>query len=474
MNNRDIPLCVDLDGSLLKTDLLLEMLAEFIKSNPLGLFQVILWGLRGRAFLKRKLFEETDLDLELLPCHLPLREFLDKEKHSGRRLVLATAADEGIAKAVADQMELFDEVIASDGEINLKAHRKAARLKERFLETGFAYLGNSRADMPVWDAADQVLVVNPSPALTHHLRNRDPLVFDDRRESFLRVWLRAARVFQWLKNFLLFVPLVLAHDFSAAICLRALVAFLAFGFVSSAIYFINDFFDLKADRHHPRKSKRPLAAGTLNPWQALLSIVFLLLGTLGMTLFLPVYFGAYLVLYFVLTLAYSIFLKQIAILDVFLLAGFYSIRILAGSAATEVSSSPWLIAFSTFMFLGLAMLKRYAELRELTRADDAVGQIKGRGYRSEDLNLLAIFGAGSGYLSVLVLSLYINSEQVRELYTHPNLLWLICPLLLYWLSRSWLLGWRGEIQDDPVIFVTHDRATCIIGVFSILILFLAC
>jgi 4-hydroxybenzoate polyprenyltransferase len=283
---------------------------------------------------------------------------------------------------------------------------------------------------------------------------------------------QALRVHQWVKNLLIFVPVLLDHKlFQVPVLLKAVVAFAAFCCAASGAYVLNDLLDQEADRRHKLKRNRPFAAGTLSRSFGFTLAPLLFVAALLWSLWLPPKFLMLLVTYVVLTTAYSLYLKRVAILDVLLLAGLYTLRVLAGVAASHVRFSTWLLAFSMFLFLSLAFLKRYAELSDLPGGTDQ--RIEKRGYQRGDREWLVSMGGASGYLSVLVLALYVNSEQVIALYRTPLLLWLICPLLLYWISRMWLLAHRGRIHQDPIVATVKDPVSYGIGVLVALILYLA-
>ena len=283
--------------------------------------------------------------------------------------------------------------------------------------------------------------------------------------------LRALRVHQWVKNLLVFVPVLLDHRLQLPVLARAGLAFAAFCCAASGGYVLNDLLDLEADRKHRVKRHRPFAANLLSRSFGVVLVPVLFAAALLCSMWLSPEFLAWLLLYVVLTTAYSVYLKRVAVLDVILLAGLYTLRVLAGVAASHVRFSTWLLAFSMFLFLSLAFLKRYAELTELpTGGSDSLER---RGYLRGDREWLGSMGGSSGYLSVLVLALYINSEQVIALYGTPLLLWLICPLLLFWVSRMWMLGHRGRINQDPIVAAVRDPASYVIGALVVLIVYVS-
>lgn len=467
-----IPLCVDLDGTLVKTDTFAQALLLLIRTRPAVLFSIPQWAAGGLAAFKRRIAQEIRLDPSALPYHPELLAFLKSEKANGRELILVTASDAIPARAVAAHVGLFSDVMASDGVINLKSARKRDALVARFGAKGFDYAGNATDDLAVWEVASGIIAVNPCGPVRRALKNRPARIFED-RPARLKTWMKALRVHQWLKNILVFLPMLLAHKLTTpALYIQAVFAFFAFSFAASAIYIFNDLFDLHADQHHPRKKNRPFAAGNLNLAAAAVVSPLLVLAALGIAQLLPPAFTGVLLIYLLITTLYSWRLKQIALLDVMTLAGLYAIRILAGTAAYGVETSTWLIAFSIFLFFSLAMVKRYAELREASQDHAGTVRVRGRGYCAADLPMLAGFGAGSGCVAVLVLALYINSAKVVQFYKHPAVLWLICPLFLYWIARIWLLASRGELSDDPLDFAARDLQTWLVGLLSAVVLIL--
>lgn len=452
-------LAVDLDGTLLKTDLLLESLLALLHQKPQYVFLLPFWLLKGKAHLKRQIARRVSLDVSVLPYRNEFLHFLGRERAAGRSLVLATASDEQIACQVADHLKLFDVVLASDGATNLRGKSKRDRLVAEFGEKGFDYAGNQRCDVAVWASARKAIVVGSSP----HLRSSAARVAEvekvigGRRSSPID-YLEALRPRHWLKNLLVFVPLCAAHRVAEIDLLRkALVAFVAFGCFASSGYLLNDLLDLTADRRHPQKQFRPFAAGDL-PLSYALAMIPALVG-LGCILgrVLSLLFLEILLIYFALTVTYSLYVKKIVLLDVILLAGLYTLRIMAGSAAVGIWPSYWLLAFSMFLFLSLALVKRYGELVIMRGIEGK--QAKARAYELTDGEMLAAMGTASGYLAVLVLALYITSGTAQILYGRHELMWFLCPVLLYWISRVWLIAHRGGMHDDPLVFATKDPAS---------------
>jgi len=468
------PLCVDMDGTLLATDVLWESLLVLLKNQPLKIFSLPLWLFKGKAHCKRELARRVKLNPAALPYRESVLAFLREEKESGREIILATASDQQAAQSIANHLGIFSAVHASDGQINLAGAHKCRALEAHYGSKGFDYIGNSAVDLPIWQAAAQALLVQPSSRLLKRASQVSSVhrIFSSRKKRF-PVFLKALRLTQWVKNILVFVPLLMAHQIAEpALAPQALGAFLVFSLCASSVYIVNDLLDLESDRQHPRKKHRPFAAGTLEIKTGVLLAPLLLAGSFAISLkFLPLFFTALLALYWALTTAYSFYLKRLLIVDVLILAGLYTLRVLAGGIAVEVYISPWLLAFSSFFFLNLAVVKRYAELRMMQERQQS--RSSGRGYIVDDNELLRSIGPTAGYLSVLVLTLYINSKEVTVLYEHPTVLWLIAPFLLYWITRIWFKAHRGQMDDDPIVFAVKDPLSYAVGAAVAFILILA-
>lgn len=453
--------------------MLWESVARLLRKNPLALLALPFWWAGGRAQLKQQLASRVQVDPATLPYHEPLLEWLKEQKRAGRRLVLATASDMAMARPVADHVGLFDEVMASDGETNLRAHAKMDALTKRFGARGFDYAGNSAVDLDVWSGSREAVVVNASEALAQRAAQRTKVgqVFPT-PGCTTEALIRGLRPHQWLKNLIVFVPVLTAHKLSEPAALgHAALAFTAFCLCACAVYVLNDLLDLDADRHHATKRNRPFAAGTLPLQFGLLAAPGLVLAAVALGSRLSAGFVGVVLLYFALAAGYSLRLKQVALLDVFVLAGLYTLRLVAGHVATGIAYSPWLLVFSMFVFLSLALLKRFLELQSLRQQNRH--EAKGRGYTAADLELVTTLGLVNGYLAVLVMALYVNSDQVRGLYTHPIRLLLVCPLLLYWVSRIWFLAHRGQMPDDPVTFAVRDWVGYVIGALTLVVMWLA-
>ncbi|CAO3359578.1 UbiA family prenyltransferase [Azospirillum melinis] len=458
------PLFVDLDGTLLRTDLLYESLFGLIKAQPWAALLVPVWLAGGKARLKAELARRVEIDPAGLIYNPAVLQRLEAERKRGRRLVLATAAHHRYADAIARHLGLFDQVLSSSDGLNLKSERKLEAIRAQVPSGIFDYMGNDEADYAVWRAARRGIAVDAAPAVMRHAATLCPLetIATLRRPRLLLI-LKALRLHQWLKNLLVFVPLVAGQKLGEiGPTLQAIAAFFAFGLCASSIYVLNDLLDLPADRRHPRKRRRPFAAGDLPLDLGLSLIPGLLLASLVLSLVaLPPLFLAALATYAASSLFYNLFAKNRVIWDVMLLAGLYSLRVLGGATATAIVPSFWLLAFSMFLFLSLAMVKRYSEMDSMLKL--GLGQAEGRGYVTADMPVLQSIGVSAGFLSVLVMALYINSPEVGRVYDQPQALWIICPLLLFWIGRVWLQTHRGLMHDDPVVFAARDKWSIAIG-----------
>jgi len=465
---RDLPLCVDLDGTLLRTDSLHELAVGLLAQRPLDLWKLPGWLLRGRAHLKARLTERVQLSAERLPYRTEVADEVRARADAGRATLLVTAADQSVADQIAAHVGGFSEVLGSDGTENLKGKRKASALVERFGRGGFAYVGDSRADLPVWEAAEGAHLAAPSARLQQRVAARVPVRGTFGRAATwgeqLSAWRRELRVHQWAKNLLLFLPLFASHQlFEPRLLVLAALAFASFCLVSSGVYLLNDLVDLDADRAHPSKRLRPFASGDLPLWSGVALAPALVLAAFGLAAAgLPRDFLGVLGVYVAANVAYSLVLKRIAVADVLLLAALYVLRVVAGGVAVGVPPSPWLLGFCLFFFLNLAFLKRYQELQRMQGT--AEPRAAGRGYRTSDLDLLRSLGPSAGYLAVAVLALYIQSQAVAELYARPWLLWLAAPLAIFWITRVWLFAHRGDMDDDPVLFALRDRTSWAVAI----------
>ncbi|MEO0980533.1 MAG: UbiA family prenyltransferase [Pseudomonadota bacterium] len=463
---------VDLDGTLLRTDLLWESLFQALRRNPLIVFSLFGWVLRGIAYTKARLAETAEIDVTVLPYRQEVVSELETQKALGRRLVLATGSNEKLAHAVSGHLGLFDAVLASDEDTNLTSGRKLARIEAEAGDLGFEYYGNSHHDVCLFEAASEAVVVAPDRAADRWQKQSGASRIEA-GGSQVKAALKAMRPHQWLKNTLIFVPAVMAHEiFIGSVFLSAVLAFVAFSLSASAIYILNDLLDLEADRNHKTKWKRPFASGELSIPNGLALAFGSIVAAFLISTALPIGFAGILALYLVITTAYSFSVKRMLLLDVFVLAGLYTIRVLAGGVAASIEYSFWLLAFSVFFFLSLALVKRFTELQQV--GETASREVTGRGYRHVDLETISQAGMTSGFAAVLVLALYIQSPAIERAYSVPQMIWLLCPLILYIIMRIWILARRDEMHEDPIVFILKDwRSQLMIGCGAFLFLIAA-
>ncbi len=429
------------------------------------------WLVRGKAHFKRKIAEKVMINPSLLPYREDVLSFLHTKREEGRLLVLATASDQIYADAVSSHLGLFFAAHGSDGNTNLSGKRKGAALAAKYPH--FAYMGNSKDDLSVWRDCGEALVVAAPRSVLRKLRPfKEPTRVFPAHRSGIRELAQFLRVHQWAKNLIVFIPLIAAHRlFDTGGIVKEIFAFLAFCFLASAIYIFNDLMDIDADRAHPTKRRRPIAAGRITIPTATIAAPALAIASFACALGTNSLFMIVLGIYLALTSAYTLALKRLVIVDVLCLAILYTLRLVGGHFAADVAFSPWLLTFSMFVFFSLSLVKRYSELSELRAAGQI--EVKGRGYTGNDLEIVAMLGVGSGLISVMVMALYITSDTVQRLYHQPYLLLALCPILLFWIARLWMLAHRGELKDDPVLFALRDRASYLAGFCGALILVLA-
>ena len=472
-------LCVDLDGTLVKSDTLVDSTLALARYRPSALLKLPGWMLQGKASFKRHIAGAVQLDVVHLPYNRELLQYLEQQRTIGRPIYLATAADAATAQRVADHLGLFTGVLASDGTLNLSGNNKLDAFRQRFGDN-FSYIGNATPDLPLLQNCQEPMVANPTPGLRSALRRAKitPVrTFTERVPPF-KSWPKAIRLHQWAKNTLIFVPMLLAHAWATGRVVGTFLAFLSFGLCASATYIVNDLLDLEADRQHPRKRRRPFASGDLSAIDGVAVVGLFLLASIAIAILLPhviarlspalalrrpYHFLVWLTIYAFTTLAYSLRLKRAVLVDVIVLSGLYTVRIIAGSAAAGVPLSTWLASFSIFFFLSLAFVKRFAELENLRERGGA--SAKGRGYHVSDIEQLRTFGSSSAYASVVVLTLYISNlnADAALLYHHINRLWLLVPIVLLWISRLWLQASRGQLDEDPVVYAITDRRSLLLG-----------
>ncbi len=462
----DLPLVLDVDGGILRTDLLHETAVAFVKAQPFRVFLVLWWMIQGKAVLKRRLAEQARIDIEVLPVNETLADHARAAREAGRTVCLATAADEFLAARLAQRLGFVDFVIASDGTTNLKGETKARALVERFPH-GFVYAGDSRSDLHVWAKASRIVLVGASSATARaaHALGK-PVDLEIARDRLgLRGWAKALRIHQWAKNALVVVPLVLGGLFtSAAAWIDAGLAFLAIGALASATYLVNDVWDVEDDRRHWTKRNRPLASGRMTIKQAAFAVPFGFALAAGLGAAVNLATLGVLGLYLALTLAYSFAFKRKPVLDAFTLAVLFTLRLVLGIVAVGVAASPWLLVFSMFLFTSLSFAKRQTEvLRFAEKQQDIGGKVSGRGYFVTDAPFILAMGVASGMASMLIMVLYLTQDALlADFYGNAQWLWIIPAALFLWLSRIWMIGQRGELLDDPVVFAVRDPKSLVL------------
>jgi len=441
-----------MDGTLVRSDTLVELWIRALKKSVWRSLAMLPLMLRSRAQFKAALARFVDINPRALPYDEDLLDYLRVQRSAGRKLVLATASNERVAAAVATHLEVFDDVVASDDHVNMKGAAKARALEERYGKD-FSYAGNDRADLKVWDKASAAVLVGVSRAVRSQVRTPIEAVFA--RGSRVKALLQAMRPHQWVKNVLVFLPVITANavlDFGSMYL--AGLAFACFSIVASGVYLINDLLDLEADRAHASKRRRALADGRAPlAWALVLGPALVVFGLLA-GLFVSATLGAILFLYIILTTAYSVVLKTLPLVDVFTLAGLYTARVVAGGVVTGHVPSIWLLSFSGFLFLSLAFLKRYVELASLRSM--GVSDVMRRGYMAVEDIAMFVLGIASAFSAAIVLSLYVELSIGGRSYEHPQLIWGLVPLALFWLCRLWLAAFRGYMLADPIAYAARD------------------
>lgn len=466
----------DLDHTLVSTDTFGEQLTSLVLHRPWLVVLIGVWLLRGRSYCKGRIAALAATPPDAWPVRPEVLERIATDRADGRTIVLATAAHRLLATPLAEHLACFDIVLASDDHENLKSHRKAEAIARLACEQGwqsYSYAGDCRADLPAWQAADEVVVVNPTPELLTRIEGLGkPMSVIGAAQTGWSAIVKACRPHQWAKNLLIFLPMVLAHRLDSPTAIAVANAVMAFSLCASGVYVLNDIGDIASDRQHPRKRLRPFASGRLSIAAGIRLAAVLFASGLGLSAAcLPTQFLGLMVLYLGANLVYSSHLKQVPVLDVLMLACMYALRLEAGAVAASVALSDWFLTFSLFFFTSLAFAKRFTELRRLQVTGGTAAA--GRGYEVGDVRLLEMLGTASGYVSVLVLALYMNSDQMRSLYGESRLLWLICPIVLFWITRLWLLANRGQLDEDPVVFALKDRTSLGVGAVSCVVVLLA-
>lgn len=467
---------IDLDGTLMRSDAGFENALLVIRKNPLLIFHLVIWFLQGKMALKRELCKRAMIDASLLPYNEAVVKFVTEKRKEGK-VYLVTASDHQIAEAVASHTKLFDGFFGTSTK-NLSGKNKADFLDAQFGVGNWSYAGNAPVDFNVWERSKEVFAVSPSGSFIDRVRSRFPnatALVDTEAQLSSKLLIRQLRIYQWMKNTLLFVPLILSHEISIENFLLVVGAFVAFGMAASSVYLLNDLLDLEADRAHARKRSRPLASGRFPIPLALglsgFGFIFSVVGAF----FISPQFASVLLAYIICSNLYSTILKKVHTVDILTLAGLYTLRIIAGGVAAglAVPASPWLLAFSMFFFLSLACVKRATEIAAKAQSGVAGPAISGRGYTIADHDLVKQLGVSCAGLSSLVLALYVSGPDVQNLYSCPEFLWLTCPVVLFWMIRVWAVTLRGEMHDDPLVYAFKDKASYIVAAMLGVLLVLA-
>ncbi|HSX24965.1 MAG TPA: UbiA family prenyltransferase [Candidatus Andersenbacteria bacterium] len=453
----NVPLCVDLDGTLVRTNTLLETALGALKKNPLFIFSIVRALFISKAQVKHRIGQQFSILESPLPYNEEFLAWIKKQHEAGRRLILATASDKAIAVQIAKELGIFDDVIASTPQLSITANGKYAVLCQLFGTNGFSYAGNSKSDLAVWNCAKSAIVVDAPYRISSRIRKNIPVekVFTTQKNSTIRVFAKTMRIHQWVKNVLLFVPPLAAHEIAQPlVAFHALFGFISFSLLASAVYMFNDIADIGTDRMHSTKKYRPIASGQISLKQSIaLGSICVFASIVLSLLFLPASFLGILAIYLAINICYSLFAKKIAYLDILILAGLYVLRIFAGSFATGISTSKWLFIWTLFFFLSLAIVKRVIEL---LRLNDTLKKAHGRGYHKNDLEILKYTGIASATASIIILAMYIRSSSIFVLYANPLLLWIVVVLVAAWLARIWTLALQQKLPDDPVLFAAKD------------------
>lgn len=467
MNN--LPLCVDLDGTLIKADMMFDSVALLIKKNPFYLFIIPFWLSRGKLFLKEQLIKNVHQDIDNVPINQDVVDYLIDEKKNGRNIILVTATMQNYADEFKEKFDFFDEAVGSKGGINLVGIQKAEYLKNRFGDRGFDYIGDSSKDLYVWKFAANALIVGNNQEIIDKAKQISNVIkiWEDDNESKISIIYRQLRVYQWVKNLLIFLPALLAHNLELSTYFNLILSFFSFSFVASSIYIFNDLMDLNSDRNHEIKKNRPIAAGKFKISDAFIYSFFLMIVGILISAFVNSSFMIVLIIYIISTFAYSIYLKKIYIIDIITLAVLYTLRLIAGSATSGEIISEWFAAYSLFFFFSMGALKRFTELKNSKKE-----KLSGRGYLSDDIDLIKSMGISSSLISVLVMVLYINSSTISQLYPNPKFLYLIIPILLHWVLRVWILADRSLMNEDPIVFGIKDKSSYISAILIFVILLL--
>lgn len=456
-------LIVDLDGTLTNTDCSVESLCSAIVKNPLIIFYSIIWYVKGKPYLKKRLFDASNFQVKNLPFNDSVIEIIKDAKVQNEKIYLFTGSTQKIADEVSDHLNLFDGSFGSNEKINLTSYNKLTKIRDIIGHESFSYVGNSKADLPVWEEAEKIYIVsNFGESLKNKLKNKAPKVVLKSGNSYLS-FIKIMRPYQWLKNVLVFVPFFIYEYSTVKEFWMSIIGFVSFSLAASSVYILNDFLDVSSDREHPTKKQRPFASGELSLIHSFWMIPVLLIPSL--ILASSVSLNSFIIIssYLLITFLYSLYLKKVLILDICILASLYTLRLIGGAIfiQSEFSLSPWLINFSIFFFFFLACIKRESEL---IIGIDSKKENSRRSYFEEDKKIISTLSVSSGLLSVLVLLLYAENSMNSSAFSSPILLWFLSPIFLYWISRFCIISSRGFIKEDPLFFAIKDRVSILFAI----------
>lgn len=450
------PLVLDLDGTLIRTDSLIEQAVAFVRRKPLSVFKLFGWVLAGRVTLKERLAVAVPLDPALLPINEDVVALAEQEAAKGRKVVLATASHADTAKLFMTRFPFISEILATDAGVNLKGKTKAEALVKRFPE-GFDYAGDSSADVEVWKRARNGITVGASASTVSKAKKATNILQVIPRPRVLKAFIKCLRPHQWAKNVLVVVPAILSgRIIDPTTILPLALAFFALSLTASATYVFNDIWDLQDDRQHWSKRKRPFASGTLPLPVGIAGALVCFAAGLALAFMAGLAVLQWVLVYVAVTMTYSLWLKRKVIHDAFTLASLFTLRLVVGMVAVAAVPSPWLFVFAMFFFTSLAFAKRHTEIaRVIEKGGDWVN---GRGYRASDLPLVLASGIASSIAAVVIMVLYIIEDAHQQSFIkNGDWLWALPPLIFLISSRIWVVCQRGDLDDDPVVFVVKDR-----------------
>ena len=459
---------VDLDGTLLKTDMLCEAVVAKISKNfkeTINILKVLL--LNNRLEFKNYAFKDNTIDINTLPFNQEVISKVKKLKKSGNKIYLVTASPTNIAIKINEALKIFDNVYGSTDEVNLKGEEKKKLLNKLFGKKNYHYFGNSKEDLHVWKDSGYAYLVNVSFKIKNKVNDiRIPFESIETKKSKFEIFKSVIRIKQWIKNILIFVPLIAAQAFTLENYIQCLYAFVSFSMIASGVYIFNDLLDIRVDRHHEIKKNRVFASGEMQLETGFVIGVLLWIIGFILTSAINTSFLWALVVYSILTSLYSIKLKKIPIIDLCTLSILYTLRIWSGSVANEIQLSVWLLALSIFLFYSLACVKRLGELSN----NKLTGRltIKDRGYDIKDIPIVQSMAVSTGNAATIVFALYLNSTEIVKYYSYPPALWVIWLVLLYWVNYIIFMANRGKINEDPVIFAIKNKISIICGFLIII------